>query len=120
MLGLFALVAVALAALGLYGVLAFFVTRRVHEIGIRVALGASGASVLRMVVTRGMLLVAAGSVLGIAGAFGVEEMLFRVTATDPGTYAAVTGFFALIALGACTLPAWKATRVDPVEAFRAE
>jgi putative ABC transport system permease protein len=123
-LGIFALVAVALAALGLYGVLAFFVTRRVHEIGIRVALGASGANVLKMVVTRGMLLVAAGSILGIAGAFGVsrlvEQMLFQVTATDPGTYLGVTGFFALVALGACILPAWKATRVDPVEAFRAE
>ena len=123
-LGMFASVAIALAALGLYGVLAFFVTKRVHEIGIRVALGASGGKVLRLVITRGMILVGVGSVLGIAGALGatrlVDDMLFQVTATDPVTYVGVTGIFLLVALGACVLPAWRAIRVDPVEAFRAE
>ncbi|MFH1765368.1 MAG: ABC transporter permease [Gemmatimonadota bacterium] len=123
-LGMFASVAMTLAALGLYGVLAFFVTKRVHEIGIRVALGASRGSVMRLVITRGMLLVTAGAVLGIAGALGaarlVEGMLFQVSATDPGTYAGVTGCFLLVALGACLLPAWRALKVDPVEAFRSE
>jgi putative ABC transport system permease protein len=123
-LGMFAAVAIALVALGLYGVLTFFVSQRVHEIGIRVALGASGGSVLRMVVGRGMLLVAAGAVLGITGAVGatrvVEEMLFQTSATDPFTFAGVTGFFLLVALAACLLPAWKALKVDPVVAFRAD
>ncbi len=123
-LGMFATVALALAALGLYGVLAFFVTQRMHEIGIRVALGASGGSVLRLVITRGMILVGVGSALGVAGAIGatrlVQGMLFQTSATDPVTFAGVTGFFLLVALGACVLPAWRALRVDPVEAFRAE
>jgi len=123
-LGLFAAVAIALAALGLYGVLAYFVSRRVHEIGIRVALGATAGNVLRLVVRRGLTLVAAGAVLGIVGAVGatrlVEGMLFQTSATDPFTFAGVTGFFLVVALGACLLPAWKALRVDPVEAFRAE
>jgi putative ABC transport system permease protein len=123
-LGMFAAVAIALAALGLYGVLAYFVARRVHEIGIRVALGASGGKILRLVITRGMILVGVGAVLGIAGSLGatrlVEGMLFQVSSTDPSTYVVVTGFFFLLALGACVIPAWRALRVDPVEAFRAE
>jgi putative ABC transport system permease protein len=123
-LGLFAAVALALAALGLYGVLAFIVTQRVREIGIRVALGASGGSVLRLVIGRGMILVGAGLVLGTAGAVGatrlVEGMLFQVNPTDPVTFAGVTGFFLVVALGACMLPAWRALRVDPLEALRVE
>jgi putative ABC transport system permease protein len=123
-LGLFTIVAIALAALGLYGVLAFFVARRGHEIGIRVALGATGGKVLRLVVTRGMILVAIGLVLGIAGSVAatrlVEGMLFQVSTTDPTTYVGVTGFFLVLALGACVIPAWRALRVDPVEAFRTE
>ena len=123
-LGMFATVALALAALGLYGVLAFFVTQRMHEIGIRVALGASGGNLIRLVITRGMILVGVGAVLGIIGAIGatrlVENMLFQTSATDPATYVGVTGFFLVVALGACLLPAWRALRVDPVEAFRAE
>jgi len=123
-LGMFTFVAMALAALGLYGVLAFYVTKKVHEIGIRVALGASRGNVIRLVVTRGMLLVVAGAVVGITGALGaarlMESMLFQISATDPGTYAGVTGGFLLVALVACFLPALRALRVDPVEAFRAE
>jgi putative ABC transport system permease protein len=123
-LGMFATVALALAALGLYGVLAFFVAQRVHEIGIRVALGANRGNVLRLVVSRGMLLVGIGLVLGTAGAIGatrlVEGMLFQIGATDPVTFAGVTGLFLVVALGACTLPAWRALRVDPLGALRAE
>ncbi len=123
-LGIFASVAIALAALGLYGVLAFFVARRIHEIGIRVALGATGGNVLRLVVSRGMMLVALGSVLGIFGSVGatklLDGMLFQTSATDPLTFMGVTALFLLVALGACLLPAWRALRVDPVEAFRAE
>jgi putative ABC transport system permease protein len=123
-LGMFAAVAIALAALGLYGVLAYFVARRGHEIGIRVALGASGGKVLRLVITRGMVLVCVGAVLGILGSLGatrlVEGMLYQISTTDAGTYVGVTAFFLLLALAACVIPAWRALRVDPVEAFRAE
>ena len=122
-LGLFASVAIALAALGLYGVLAFFVTKRVQEIGIRIALGATGPSVLRLVITRGMTLVGIGAVIGVAGALGatrlVDGMLFETSATDPVTFIVVTGLFLLVGLGACVLPAWRALRVDPTLAFRA-
>ena len=123
-LSIFSAVALALAALGIYGVLAFFVTQRMHEIGIRVALGAGGASVLRLVVNQGMKLVGVGLVLGISGAVGatrlVQGMLFQISATDPVTFVGVTAFFLLVTLGASLLPAWRALRVDPVEAFRAE
>ncbi len=127
-LALFAAVALALAALGLYGVLAFSVARRSHEIGVRVALGATGGAVLRDVVSRGMTLVAVGLVLGIAGALAatrlagrvLEGMLFETRAADPVTFAGVTALFVAVALGASLLPAWKALQVDPVEAFRAE
>ena len=123
-LGVFAAAALALAALGLYGVLAFFVSKRVHEIGIRVALGASGKSVLRLVLARGLALVGGGLVLGAAGALGatrlVQGMLFEVSAQDPVTFLVVTGFFVVVALGACLVPAWKALRVDPVEVLRLE
>jgi putative ABC transport system permease protein len=123
-MGLFSLVALALAALGLYGVLAYFVARRVHEIGIRMALGASKAKVIHLVVSRGMALVAVGAALGLAGSLGatrlVEGMLFQTTARDPATYVGVSGFFLLLALAACLIPAWRALAVDPVETFRAE
>ena len=123
-LGMFAGVALALAALGLYGVLAFFVTQRLHEIGIRIALGAPGGSVLRLVISRGLMLVGGGLVLGTAGAFGatrmVEGMLFQTSANDPITFAAVTGVFLLVALGACLVPAYRALRVDPLEALRVD
>jgi putative ABC transport system permease protein len=123
-LGVFATVALALTALGLYGVLAFFVAQRRHEIGIRVALGASRGSVLRLVLTRGMALVGIGLIVGIAGAVGatrlVEGMLFQMSATDPVTFVAVIGFFLMVAIGACLLPAWRALRVDPHEVLTVE
>jgi len=123
-LGMFAAVALALAALGIYGVLAFFVTRRVQEIGIRVALGASAGNVLRLVIGRGMILVGVGLLLGAAGAIAatrlVEGMLFQIGATDPVTFAGVTVFFLIVALCACLLPAWRALRVDPLDVLRVE
>jgi ABC-type antimicrobial peptide transport system permease subunit len=115
-------VALALASLGLYGVLAFFVAKRGHEIGIRVALGAPATSVLQLVLTRGLALVGLGLVLGTVGAFGasrlVEGMLFQVSAQDPTTFAGVTAFFVVIAFCACIIPAWRALRVDPLEVLR--
>ena len=121
---LFAAVALALAALGLHGVLTFFVTQRVHEIGIRVALGASRRGVLRLVFTRGMMLVAVGLILGTVGAIGatrlVGGMLYQISATDPVTFTGAIGFFLIVALAACLVPAWKALRVNPLEALRVE
>jgi predicted permease len=124
MLTMFAGVALFLSALGLYGVLAYLVTQKVHEIGVRVALGASGKRIMALVLRQGMALVAVGLVLGLAGAWGatrlLEDMLFRTTTTDPAAYAGVGIFFTLIALVACLVPAWRALRIDPMVAFRAE
>lgn len=121
-LTLFAAAALALAALGLYGVLAFFVVQRMREIGIRVALGATRGAILRLVVSKGMILVGVGSALGIAGSLGatrlLESMLFQVTATDPETFVGAALLFLLVTLGACLLPAWRALRADPVDSFR--
>jgi putative ABC transport system permease protein len=123
-LGLAAGVAILLAAMGLYGVLAFFVARRTHEIGVRIALGASVPSVLKLVMKRGVALVGLGLVIGMIAAVGaarlIQEMLFQVGAADPITFVGVSVFFVLVALAACAVPAWRASRVDPVEAFRAE
>ncbi len=123
-LGLFATAAIGLAALGLYGVLAYFVSRKTHEIGVRVVLGATGGRVVRLVIARGMTLVAVGLVLGLVGARAssrlAEGMLFRTSANDTVTFLAVTGLFLLVALGACLLPAWRALRVDPADALRVE
>jgi putative ABC transport system permease protein len=118
------LAAAALAAFGLYGVLAFLVTRRRHEIGIRVALGATSANVLLLVVQRGLTLAGTGTALGLGGAVlasrFVEGMLFETNARDPGTFAGVTVLYLLVATAACLVPAWRVLRVDPVEAFRSD
>jgi putative ABC transport system permease protein len=120
----FAAVAVFLAVVGLYGVLAYFVSRRTHEIGVRVALGAGVREVLGLVLTRGLIMVGLGLALGIAGALLggrlVADLLFQVQASDPPTLVAVALLFTLVAAAACLVPAWRAWRVDPVEAFRAE
>ncbi len=122
--GIFALAALLLAALGLYGVLAYQVTQRTHEIGIRVALGARAEHILRMVLGHGFALVGIGLALGVVGAFAasraIRGRLYEVGATDPVTFVGVVLFFAVVALFACLLPSWKAWRVDPVVAFRAE
>jgi putative ABC transport system permease protein len=121
---LFASVAMLLAAYGLYGVLAYYVSRRTHEIGVRIALGARAGDLLTQVMKRGLRLVAAGIALGLVGAFWVsrffQQILFGIEPTDAATYVAVSSFLALVALAACWIPARKALAVDPVKALSAE
>ncbi len=123
-LGSFAAVALLLAAVGLYGVLAYRVSRRVREIGVRMALGATVGSVSRGVVSGGFRLVALGLALGLPASWlasrWVRDMLFEVGTTDPLTYVAVTLFFAAVATAACVLPARRAARVDPARTFHME
>jgi putative ABC transport system permease protein len=123
-LGLFAGVALFLAALGLYGVLAYYVAQRNREIGIRMAMGATGRDVFKMVLSRGFVLVGIGLIIGIGAAVGagrlIRTLLFRVEASDPTTLVSISLFFVLVALLACLIPAWRAWRIDPVVAFRSE
>ncbi len=121
---LFAVVALLLAAVGLYGVLAFRVSRRTHEIGIRMALGASGHAVVSSVVRGGLALVAVGLAVGVPASLVaarlVRGLLFDVGAADPLTYVGVALFLGSVATAACLLPARRAARTDPVVAFRTE
>jgi putative ABC transport system permease protein len=123
-LTLFSGVALFLAAIGLYSVLAYYVAQRGHEIGIRLAMGASGGKIMKLVLNRGLLLVGIGLVVGVAGALGatrlMQQQLFNVEATDPVTFVAVCFLFAGIAAVACLVPAFKAVRVDPVKTLQAE
>jgi putative ABC transport system permease protein len=120
---LFALVALMLSAVGLYGVLAFTVARRTGEIGIRMALGATSAEIRRMVVRQGMRLVAIALAVGVIGALAtgrlLGSLLFGVSPRDPLTYAVVLGMLTAVALLACWIPARRASGVDPAEALRA-
>jgi ABC-type antimicrobial peptide transport system permease subunit len=124
LLAIFAGVAVTLAAIGIFGVLAYSVTRRTQEIGIRMALGARPAQVLRLVLGRSVALTLLGIALGLGGAAAVtrslQGMLFGLTPLDPATYAAVAVTFALVAALASYVPARRATKVDPLIALRYE
>ena len=120
----FAIAALALASLGVYGVLAYTVTRRRNEIGVRIALGAAPGVVRRMVVMQGMTPVLAGLAIGLAASLGagrvLTSMLFQVKPTDPATLISVPVVLAAVAIAACFVPAIRATRIDPVEALRCE
>jgi putative ABC transport system permease protein len=124
LLGLFAGLALTLAAVGIYGMLSYSVTKRTHEIGVRLALGAKAPSVLALVLKEGLLLVAVGMIVGLATALAstrlLSSILFNVEATDPVTLATVSALILLAALLACLLPTRRATRVDPLIALRSE
>jgi ABC-type antimicrobial peptide transport system permease subunit len=117
-------VALALAAVGLYGVVSYVARQREREIGVRMALGAAPGRVLGLMLRQGMTPVAAGLAVGLAGALAatraLQALLFEVSATDPLTFAAVPALLALVALAASYLPARRASRVDPLVALRAE
>jgi predicted permease len=124
LLGIFATVALLLAAIGIFGVLSYAVSQRTREIGIRMALGAPGRTVVSLIVRQAMILVVSGVAAGTIAALFVSQtmtkMLFSVTPTDPITFAGVAAVLVGVALFASYLPARRATRVDPIVALRAE
>jgi putative ABC transport system permease protein len=124
LLALFSTVAMLLSAAGIYGVTAYTVTQRTHELGIRIALGAQVSDVLKMILGKGMAVIGVGLFIGLAAAFGLmrllRSLLFGVGENDPLTFAAITAVLLLVALIACYLPARRATKVDPLVALRTE
>jgi putative ABC transport system permease protein len=124
LLSIFAAVALVLTVVGLYGVMSYSVAQRTNEIGIRLALGAQSRDVLLMIVKQGSVLIGLGLAIGLFGAYLatklIASLLFGVQAKDPFTFAAVAVVLALVGLLACYIPAWRATKVDPMEALRCE
>jgi predicted permease len=124
LLGIFAALAVCLAMAGVYGVMAYIVTQRTPEIGLRMALGADRSVIVRLILSRGLRLAAIGVAMGLAGAFAatrlIESMLYEVKALDPVTFAGTALAVALTTALACAVPAWRATRVDPMVTLRQE
>jgi putative ABC transport system permease protein len=124
LLALFSTVAMLLSAAGIYGVTAYTVSQRTHELGIRLALGAQVGDVLKMILGQGMVVIGVGLALGLAAAFVLmrllRSLLFGVGENDPLTFAAITLVLLTVALIACYIPARRATKVDPLEALRAE
>ena len=124
LLGIFAAVALTLAAIGTYGILSYMVTERQREIGIRMALGADNAQVMRLIMGQGLAIAAVGILLGIGGAWALSRLtaslLYGVSPSDPVTFATVAGVITAVAVAACVVPTRRAMRVDPLEAIRAD
>ncbi|HKC85441.1 MAG TPA: FtsX-like permease family protein, partial [Blastocatellia bacterium] len=128
LLGVSALLALLLAAVGIYGVVAYSVTQRAQEIGIRVALGAQSNDVLKLIIGRGITPVLLGLALGLAGAFALSraltrltaDLLFEVRATDPATFTSIALLLLVVALLACYLPARRGTKIDPLRILKHE
>jgi ABC-type antimicrobial peptide transport system permease subunit len=124
LLGVFAGIALVLATVGIYGVMAYFVTQRTREIGVRIALGAQWSDVITLILRNGMLLVTIGLTIGLLGALALTRLmtslLFEVSPADPITFGAVVVCVILAALVACYIPARRATKVDPLIALRYE
>jgi putative ABC transport system permease protein len=124
LLGLFGLLSLLLAGIGIYGVMAYSVAQRTPEIGIRMALGAARGEIIRMVLKQGMMLAGIGLLIGIVVSVAltrlVSGLLFDVSTTDPVVFLSVSALLAGVALAACYVPAYRATRIDPLVALRIE
>jgi predicted permease len=124
LLGIFATLALLMSCVGIYGVISYLASRRTHEIGVRIALGAEPRQVLQMVLAEGAKMALPGVAIGLAAALGLtrlmKNLLFGVSSCDPLTFAGVGGLLVLVALAACYIPARRATKVDPMEALRYE